>query len=133
MNSTTTISGYQFDKDLVNSLMNVIDEGTKEFARTAWSWSLSFLAGHWLLVGGIFVAALVLLLIKAALGSWGSLYSLTYWTLYAVVIFIIGMIWGPEALVSDVFHIVYMAAIWPVCYLVTGWIWDRFGFRRKKW
>ncbi len=130
MNSTTTFSGFEFDKRLVQGSINAMEEGTKYYARIVWSISTTFLVQHWLFVMGTFVLLLFLLILKALIGQWGSLYSLTYWTLYAVIIFIVGLIWGPEALVSDIFHVIYIIAIWPVCYFLTGWIWDRFGFRK---
>jgi len=88
---------------------------------------------HWLLIAGIFVATLVFFFLLALIGDWGSLYGLMYWTLYTAVVFVVGLIWGPEVFVSDIYHAIYLIAIWPVCYWVTGWIWDRFGFRRGRW
>ena len=128
--ATTSPLGIDFTKQLALSLINTVDEATKQFARTAWTITTSFLLEHWFFVMGGFILLLLFFLLKAVLGQWGSLYSLTYWTLYAVIVFIIGLIWGPDALVSDIFHVVYIAAIWPICYWATSWIWDRFGFRK---
>lgn len=130
--SSTQPLGTDFPKQMVELLLNTIEESTKEYARIAWSLAMNFLAENWLWVMGGFVFLLVVLFIKALMGQWGSLYSLTYWTLYAIIVFIVGLIWGPEALVSDIYHVIYIAAIWPLCYLTTAWIWDRFGFRRRR-
>ena len=129
--ATTSPLGVDFPKQLVQLFINTMDEAAKQSARIIWSFAISFFVEHWLLIMGSFLVVLLLLILKAYLGEWGSLYSLTYNTLYVGVILVVGSIWGPEALVSDVFHIMYMVAIYPTCFLLTAWIWDRFGFRRK--
>lgn len=132
MNTPTPTMATELPRQIAVWIINMIEESTKEAARMIWTFAMSFLAEHWLVVMGGFLGLLFFLIILAILGDWGGLYSLTYWTLYACLVFVAGLIWGPEVLVGDIFHIVYMAAIWPLCYFFTGWIWDRFGFRRRN-
>jgi Sec-independent protein secretion pathway component TatC len=131
MNTSSNPDQFLFIKPLLIGLINSMEEGTKLFARTAWMLSLSILTEHWLLIVGIFFSIFVILIFLAVLGNWGGLYSLTYWTLYVVIVFIAGLIWGPEILFSDIYHIVYIILLNPVCYYAVSRIWDRFGFRRK--
>jgi hypothetical protein len=133
MNFSSSTVATEFPKQMAQLVIDRFAKIPEQSARMVWNFVMPILAEHWLLIMGIFVGLLIFLVLLAIMGDWGGLYSLTYWTLYAFTIFIVGLIWGPESLVSDIFHIIYIAAIWPVCYLVTGWIWDRFNFRRRKW
>lgn len=108
--STTTIA-TELPKQVALGLINAIDEGSKQFARTAWSFAISVLSEHWLLIMGIFAGLLLIFFLFALVGEWGSLYSLTYWTLYAVIVLIVGLIFGPETFVNDWYHPIYLMAI----------------------
>jgi len=131
MNASSTNPLY-LPEQVVLMFKGLIDEIPKESARLIWSVVTQILFYHWASIMGIFVSLLIVFLIKAIIGEWGSLYSLTYWTLYAVIVFIVGLIWGPEVLVSDIYHIIYLIVLYPICYHSVARIWDPFGFRRKR-
>ncbi len=132
MNFSTTTIANELPKQIALLFLQKFEEAQKQMAHIMWNLAIDTLTRHWLLIGGLFVLALVFFFLLALIGEWGSLYSLTYWTLCVVVVFVVGLIWGPEVFVSDIYHLLYLAAIWPICYWVTGWIWNRFNFRNTR-
>ena len=126
----TVSDPLQIPKLFADSLIKTFDEASVSAARIIWDTALSFLVHHWFGVVGSLAGLFVFFFVLALVGQWGSLYSLTYWTLYAVIVLAVGLIFGPEIFVSDWYHLAYLVAIWPLCYLLTGWIWRRLNFKR---
>lgn len=93
--------------------------------------AVNILKNNWLLIGLILLGIFVFLIIKALLGHWGSLGSFLYNFFYFSIIFIIGLIWGPEVFVSNWFGFFTAVILYPICYLVVGWILEKSGLKRK--
>jgi len=124
-NSTTTMNA----ENIVNMLFNSIEEGSKKGITMLWDAGTSALIEHWLLVGGILIGLLVLFTLMALFGHWASLGSFLYHSIYAIIILIIGSIWGPEVFISNWFGFFTAIILYPVCYLTVGWILKITGLR----
>lgn len=118
-------------QQVIALLLNAIDEGNKQAAHWLWDGLQTFLIAHWLLfIGGLFLL-FVIATFKAMMGRWGSLGSLLYNFFYFGTLYIIGLIWGPEVFVNDLFNAACAIILYPVCYLLVGWILDKTGLRRR--
>ncbi len=69
--------------------------------------------------------------IKAFMGRWGSLGSFLYNFFYFGILFIVGLVWGPETFASDLFKLACTAILYPLCYLISGSIMDKMVSRCK--
>ena len=115
--------------NVVLVLFGSIEEGVRQWTVMLWDVVTSQLIEHWLLVGGIFVGFLVLFTLMALFGNWASLGSFLYNSIYAIVILIIGSIWGPEIFVSNWFGFFTALILYPICYLLVGWILSKTGLK----
>ncbi len=113
------------------TVMQAIDEGYKNGAHMAWDSFLFILSRHWLSILGIILFFFVVSLWKAMMGRWGALGSLLYNGLYFGTLFIIGLIWGPEVFISDIFGLACTVILYPICYVLVGWIIDKTNFSRR--
>jgi hypothetical protein len=130
MTSTSTLFGPEFAKNTVNMFLNAVDEGTKQAARIFWDILKSFLIDHWLAVIVVLFIILVIAIFRAIMGRWGMLGHVLYNYLYFGVLFVIGLIWGPEVFVNNFFNVACTIIFYPVCYIVVGLILDKVGVRR---
>jgi hypothetical protein len=128
---TTSTTGFGPDefKKLIDALNKAVEDGTSQAAHMLWSALLSFLAAHALAVMIILFVVLVVAMLKAMMGRWGTLGSVIYNFLYFGILFVIGLIWGPDVFVSDFFHAACTLMLYPVCYAITGYILDKIGVR----
>jgi hypothetical protein len=94
-----------------------------------WDAGTSVLVEHWVLIGGIFVGLLVLFTLMALFGHWSSLGSFLYHSIYAIVILIIGSVWDPDVFVSSWFGFFAAVILYPMCYILVGWILKKTGLR----
>ncbi|MFA6603328.1 MAG: hypothetical protein WCT10_00635 [Patescibacteria group bacterium] len=81
-------------------------------------------------IGGL-VLILVVALIKAAMGRWGTLGSLLYHLFYFGILGIILWIKGPGLLFSAYFDLI-IAVLYPLCYWLTGLVLQEAGFTRRR-
>ena len=128
--STSTVA-TELPKEVVKLLMETMDKASHEAARMLWSALLTFLGEHWI---GVMVASFFILVfatLNAAIGRWGMLGSVLYNALYFGILFIVGLIFGPDVFVSDVFHAACTVILYPICYGVTGIILEKTG--AKHW
>lgn len=103
------------------------EDGAKQAAHMLWSALLSFLAAHWLAVMfGLFIVFIVVTL-KAMMGRWGSLGSFLYNFFYFGILFVVGLIWGPEVFLGNFFGAACAIILYPVCYWLSGVVMDRMG------
>lgn len=130
MTSTTTPLGADFPKQVVELLLNAINEGTKQAAQMLWSILTTFLSEHWLAVLLVLFVVFVAVTLKAMMGRWGSLGSFLYNFFYFGILFIVGLIWGPEVFVDDYFNAACAVILYPICYVISGMILDKMGVRR---
>lgn len=124
-NSTTTMNA----ENVVSLLLNSFEEGLRQWTVMIWDIVTAQLIEHWLLLGGIFAGLLVLFTLMALFGNWASLGSFLYHSIYAIVILIIGSIWGPEIFVSNWFGFFTAIILYPVCYMLVGWILVKTGLK----
>lgn len=129
MNATSTQMGSEFSKQMVNLLINSVEEGTKQAAHMLWDILILFLKAHWFAVMIALLIVFVVVTFKAMLGRWGSLGSFLYNFFYFGILFIIGLIWGPEVFVNDIFNAACAVILYPICYLLVGVILEKTGLR----
>jgi hypothetical protein len=130
MISTSTPLGSDFPKQIVNLFINAMDEGTKQAARMLWGIFISILKEHWLFIMVFLFVVFIVLTLKAMVDQWGSLGSFLYNFFYFGILFIIGLMWGPEIFVNDFFNTVCAVVLYPICYIITGLILDKVRERR---
>ncbi len=129
--STTTVP---FDATSVAPwLLNTIFvEAPKEAANLLWHQILiPTLKEHWLSIGTLLFVVFISVTFKAMIGRWGSLGSFLYNLLYFSILFVIGLIWGPEVFVSDWMNFFTALILYPICYWIVGWILDKTGLKSR--
>ena len=129
--SVTSSIATEFPKEVVGAFMNAIDDGTKQAARMLWSALMTFFAEHWIAVMIVFFLVFVFATLKAMMGRWGTLGSVLYNSLYFGILLVVGLIWGPDIFTSDIFNAACTVILYPICYLATGIILDKFGVLRR--
>ena len=118
--STTSPLGIDFPKQIVALLLKDFDDGKKQAAHILWNALMSFLGQYWLLVLAVLLVILFLSGFQAFTTRWwGWFGSVLYNYLYFGILFIIGLIWGPEVFVSDLFDILAVV-LYVVCFLLVG-------------
>ena len=130
MNSTSTATGTEFTKKMLDAFFNAIDEGTKQAYHMLWNALISFLVDHWISVLVLLAVILIIAIIKAVLGRWGMLGSVLYNYLYFGILFVIGLIWGSDVFASNWLTIAGTVILYPACYLTVRVILDKTGLRR---
>lgn len=129
MNSTTTNPAIELPKQVAELILNSIDNAMKMYARILWSLLISFLKEHWILIMVVIFLVFIFATLKAMLGRWGTLGSVIYNSMYFGILFIVGLIWGPEIFINDFFNAACTIILYPVCYIVTGIILDKTGLK----
>ncbi len=130
MNPTFTPLGSDLPKQVIDLLLNAVEEGSKQASRMMWGILQGYLKEHWLLFIGILFVCFVAVTLKAMMGRWGSLGSLLYSFFYFGTLYIAGLIWGPEIFVDDFFNAACAVILYPLCYLLVGYILDKIGLKR---
>jgi hypothetical protein len=130
--STSTPLGPDFPKQMVDLFFKAVEDGTLKAYRMLWDALLTFLSAHVIAVMLVMFIALIFTFLKAMMGRWGSLGSLLYNIFYFGILFIIGLIWGPEVFANDVFNAACAVILYPLCYIAVGMILDRMDVRRFK-
>jgi len=115
---------------MIDALFKGIETATQQIARILWSALLSFLTAHWFAVLVAIFVIFVVALLKAMLGRWGSLGSFLYNLFYFGILFVIGLIWGSEVFVNNLFNAAVAIILYPICYFITGLILEKTGLRR---
>ena len=116
--------------DLIDNMLKSIDEGTRQAYRMLWDIFMSSLEQHWLAVLIVLAIVFLIALTLAFMGRWGMLGSVLYNYLYFGILFIVGLIKGPEIFVSEYFEIACAIILYPVCYFAVGIILDKLGVRK---
>jgi len=130
MISTSTPLGIDFPKQIVSLLLNTINESTKQMFRVMWNIFMSLLVEHWKAVIIVLFTVLIYAIIRALLGHWWVLGNVLYNYFYFGILFIIGLIWGPEVFANDYFKLV-LVIVYIVCFTLVGIILNKTGLRRK--
>ncbi len=130
MNSSSTEFLQEITKGLPAFFLDAIDKGVKMVYHWFWEFLLYFLKENWLIVTIILVLVLVVAILRSLVGYWGMLGSVLYNYLYFGILFIVGLIKGPEVFVSEYFELFLMVILYPLCYLAVRFILDSFNLRR---
>ena len=129
MNATTTLNADTAVKLVLDTMFI---EAPKQAATMLWNLVLMpILSEHWLSIGVLLFVVFVAVTIKAMLGRWGSLGSFLYNFFYFGTLFVIGLILGPEVFVSDAMNFFTAIILYPICYLLVGWILETTGLKRR--
>ena len=126
MNATSTFSA----DSVIPLLLDSIEQGIKDAANMLWDWLLVYLGEHWIAIGSIVFVIFMVVTVKAMFGRWGELGSFLYNFLYFGILFVIGLIWSPEVFISNWFGFFTAIILYPICYLVVGWILNKINIMR---
>ncbi|MFA7285394.1 MAG: hypothetical protein WC011_00900 [Candidatus Paceibacterota bacterium] len=127
--STASPLGDNFAQELINILITSIEEKTKWAVNFAWDIFIAFLVKNWLPLFILLFFVLIITTFNAMMGRWGAFGSFAYNILYFTVLLIIGLIWGPEVFVDDVFNAACIVILYPVCYRIVGLILRKANFK----
>lgn len=122
-----------FAQDLISNMLNTYDVLLRKIYHSAWDIFMSTIKEHWLLILSILLGLLIISIIIALMGRWGFFGSLMYNYLYFGILFIIGLIKGPEVFLSEYFEFFCFLLLYPVCYYIVGLILDKTGIRRLNY
>lgn len=125
MGTTTQPLGIDFPKQIVTMITDAIDKVTKEIYQTLWDILITLIKEHW----GFFLVVLFLILLVAFVrymitGRWAILGSIIYNYLYFGILFIVGLIFGPDIFASDYIKIL-LTIVYIACYTFVGKIFRR--------
>ena len=129
MDATTSPAETEFIETIPELLWRSVDEGTKQAAQMLWDILMQVLSQHWFAVLSALLITFIILTLKAMMGRWGSLGSFLYNFFYFGTLFIIGLIWGPEVFVNDLFNAACAVLLYPACYIMTGMVLDKMRVR----
>jgi hypothetical protein len=130
---TTSTDINVMTQDFFQSLPEIVAEGMRLGARMLWyNGLMPIITKHWFTIMLIILGFFVVTTIKAMFGRWGSLGSFLYHFFYFGILFIIGLIWGPEIFVEDVFNTAVAVILYPTCYRLSGYVMDRMGVRKRR-
>lgn len=118
MTATSSLTNINIGQFIIDS----INEGMAWAAHIIWDSFTAWVLEYWIY---ILIAYLLLLFVSLLLlsgGKWGMFGSLSYHTLYFGILFIVGLIKGPEVFISDYFEVFCAIVLYPLCYFLTGLI-----------
>lgn len=131
MTATSTPFGQEFYKSLIDQMFQAVDFGTKMAAHMLWDGLINFLVHDWLLVLGILTFFLLISIIEFVLtGRWAMLGSVLYNYLYYGILFLIGLIFGPEIFTNDWADLLFFI-VYAISFTWVGIILTRTGIRYR--
>lgn len=131
MSSSTTQLSSILSVDTINMFIVKINDVEKVMVHAAWDQLLSFLSQYWGQVVLCLTALLVLSFVIALFGRWGMFGSVFYHYLHFGVLFLIGLIWGPEIFVNIFFGLINLV-IYLYSFKLVGKIIDGLGLRKRR-
>lgn len=129
MSTTTTAFGPDFFKELIPWMIEQVGIGAAKAARMFWDAGMDYLLDHWIAVSAVLFLVLIYAIIRAFMGHWWILGSVLYNYFYFGVLFLIGLILGPEVFANYYFKLV-LAVLYIVCFALVGKILNKTGFKR---
>lgn len=129
--TTTPPFGPDFIKTIIPQMMQMFAEATAKAYHMIWGIFMTFLAQNWLWVIAFLVMILVFSFLEYLMtGRWANLGSVLYSYTYYGILFLIGLIFGPETFAND-----WIGLILLIVYMVS-FIWvrillNRSGIRRR--
>lgn len=114
-------------------LIQTFSEAIPKSYRMVWDAFMPFLAENWAwIILGLFIV-FTYVSIKAFMGRWGALGSFLYNFFYFGIVFVIGLIWGPEVFAGDLFKLACTIILYPICYWVSGFLMDKMGVGPQRY
>jgi hypothetical protein len=131
---TTTSTPADMVVGIISEVLQMYDKGIKDAYRIIWDTGIAYLVNNWIWVIGILFGVFAFsVLIYIFTGRWGMLGSVLYHYLYFGILFLIGLINGPEAFVSEYFEAACAIILYPLCYLTVRKILEATGIRRRRY
>lgn len=128
---TTTAPIPDFLKDLVPSMIKSFENGTIQAYKILWSIFMEFLSQNW----GWVIALLAMILVFAFVeylitGRWTNLGSVLYSYIYYGILFIIGLIFGPEIFANNWIDLI-LFVVYGISFIWVRGLLSRSGIRRR--
>ena len=130
MNEATTSPVHEYAKQIVDAMLNSFTEGTLWAYRMLWDALLTFLAQNWFITLLFLTIVLVAAIVRYFMtGRWKTLGSVLYTYFYFGIMFIIGLIGGPDVYASEYFPVVGLV-VYIISFSIVGFILMTTGIRR---
>ena len=127
--TSTPPVGFEFLNEIGPWFFARIAEETAKTFRMFWDIGMAYLSEHWVaILAGLFVVFVIALVWAFLTRHWRMLGSIVYNYLYFGVLFLVGLIWGPEVFANDYFKI-FLAILYGVCFWTTGRFLTKIGVR----
>lgn len=123
------LTGPNFTKELVTQILGMYDKGLRSAYHTLWNIFMSTIQEHWFLILIVLLVFLIISIFIALNGRWGFFGSLMYNYLYFGILFILGLIKGPEVFLSEYFEFFCILLLYPFCYIIVGRILNKFNLK----
>lgn len=128
---TSTPFGPDFVKELIPWMLQIFDDATKRAYHMMWDILINFLTEHWLLVIGVLTFFLILAVVEYfTTGHWAMLGRVLYSYIYYGILFLIGLIFGPEIFANDWIDLL-LFTVYVVSFIWVGMILNKTGIRRR--
>lgn len=132
MTPSTTPQIPDFLKDIAIGLPKIFSEAAARGFRMIWDIFMTFLTQNWLWVIVLLIMVLVFSFVDYLMtGRWANLGSVLYSYTYYGILFLIGVIFGPETFANDWIDLI----LFVVC--IVSFLWVRVllnnsGIRRRR-
>lgn len=114
---------------MIESAIKALENGIIGGVNLAWIWFLEILKRNWVFIFTIFSIILFIATIKAMIGRWGTLGSILYNMFYFGTLFILGLVFGPQIFLDDIFKMICTVILYPICYWLVGLILNKINLR----
>ena len=115
--------------NLGTNMIKLLADGMIRGVKLDWNILMSILIKNWLFFMGVYFIILFVATLKFMIGRWGTLGSLLYNSIYFGVLFMLGLIFGPQIFIDDVFKAACTVVLYPVCYIIVGYILNKIKLR----
>jgi hypothetical protein len=130
MTSTTALIDPRILIKSIKEGMDAADIATKAVYQVLWANLIDYLSKNWIIIVSFLTIFLFIAIIKAILGRWRMLGSILYHYIYFGILFTIGLIFGSDIFVNNIFSVACTVILYPVCYKVVGIILVQTGLKR---
>ncbi len=129
---TSTSTPVEMVTEMISGIPAMYDRALEGAYRQLWEAGMSILVAYPFQILGILIGLLLFVILLYILtGRWGPLGSLLYHYLYFGILFLVGLINGPEAFLSKYFELACAIILYPLCYLAVRVILTKTGIRQS--
>lgn len=121
----TSIQNLDFLNNIVGSIPGILAKGMLDGVKLAWSWFLDILIKDWKFFMSVYFIVFFIATFEHMLGRWGLLGSVLYNSIYFGILFILGLTFGPQIFIDDIFNTACTVILYPAFYLIVGYILDK--------